>query len=194
MDLCLVGKILSSKAVNRETFRTQMPRILQAKKQVKIEVVGENIFILEFISPIDRRRTLMDGPWTFFQDLVIFKEPTGFQSTADMSFDEMPIWVQCHNVSFAFMQSNILHNIGSKIGKVLEVEAGADGMCAGRYARIRMMIDISKSLQQGIWVQPENSLEEICIILLYERLPNFCFECGKLGHVKRGCEEKGKEG
>lgn len=39
---------------------------LTRNKKVKIEVVSENIFILEFVTPIDRRRTLMDGPWTFF--------------------------------------------------------------------------------------------------------------------------------
>lgn len=50
-----------------------MLRILQAKKQVNIEVIGENMFLLEFASDIDRRRTLMDGPWNFFKDLVISK-------------------------------------------------------------------------------------------------------------------------
>lgn len=34
LESCLVGKVFSSKAVNRETFRTNMPRILQGKKAV----------------------------------------------------------------------------------------------------------------------------------------------------------------
>lgn len=33
LETCLVGKVFSSKTINRETFRIQMRRILQVKKQ-----------------------------------------------------------------------------------------------------------------------------------------------------------------
>lgn len=62
LESCLVCKIFSSKAVNRETFRAQMPRILQEKRPIQIEVIGENLFLLNFSSLIDRRHTLLDGP------------------------------------------------------------------------------------------------------------------------------------
>lgn len=41
LETYLVGKVFSPKSVNQETLRTQMPRILQLKKPVKIEVVGK---------------------------------------------------------------------------------------------------------------------------------------------------------
>lgn len=65
LESCLVGKVFSSKAVNRETFRIQMPRILQAKKSVNIELIGENLFRLDFQSLADLRHALWDGPWSF---------------------------------------------------------------------------------------------------------------------------------
>lgn len=99
----LVGKVFSSKMVNRDTFRFQMPRILEAKKQIDIEVIGENTFLLNFSSLLDRSHALLDGPWTFFKHLVIFKEPVGLQSSTDMVFDAMPVWVQCHNIPLAYM-------------------------------------------------------------------------------------------
>lgn len=141
LESCLVGKVFSSKAVNRETFRVQMPRILQAKKHEKIDVIGENLFQLDFLSEADRRHCLMDGPWSFFIDLVVFQIPTGFQKSIDMVFDEMPIWFQCHNVPLAFMNVPILRNIGSKHVRVLEVDSGEDGKCTGRYAFISIFKD-----------------------------------------------------
>lgn len=68
LELCLVGKVFSSKAVNGETFGTNMPRIFQAKKNVATEMVGENLFSLDLKSPIDKQRALTDGPWNFFKD------------------------------------------------------------------------------------------------------------------------------
>ncbi|XP_073153566.1 uncharacterized protein [Henckelia pumila] len=193
MESCLVAKVMSAKAVNRETFRAQMPRILQAKKQVIIEVIGENLFLLDFASLIDRRHALYDGPWTFFKDLVIFKAPLGLQKPNDMVFEEVPIWVQVHNIPIAFMHSKIIRNIAERLGRVLEIDSGEDGRCTGKFARVRVVLDFHKPLKQGIWITPENTTEEVCILLLYERLPNFCFMCGRLGHTLWHCEQKGEE-
>lgn len=132
----LGGEVFSTKAVNRDTFRTQMPRILQSKKAVKIEVIGENLFLLDFDSVVDKRYALDEGPWTFFKDLIIFQTPSCFQQAASMVFDEVPIWVQCHNLPLAYMHSSIIQNVGAKLGKVLEIESGEDGSCVGKYARI----------------------------------------------------------
>lgn len=92
------------------------------------------------------------------------------------------------------MNVDTIRTIGERIGQVLEVEAGEDGGCVGKYTRVRVSLDITKPLMQGIWVQPEQSQDEICIILVYERLPNFFFVCGRLGHVLKDCGEKDVDG
>lgn len=155
LESCLVAKVFSAKTVNRETFRIQMPRILQSKKALKVGVVGDNIFLLQFESLIDRRYAFDEGPWTFFKDLVIFKAPKGTQQAASIVFDELPIWVQCHNLPLAYMHSSILKNVGARLGKVIEVEAGEDGSCTGKYARIR--ISFSEGSEEDLTKENFNS-------------------------------------
>ncbi|XP_073067166.1 uncharacterized protein [Primulina eburnea] len=193
LESCLIGKVFTAKAVNRETFRTQMPRIIQAKKGINIEMVGDNLFSLDFNSKVDKKRALLDGPWNFFKDLVIFVEPQGLQNPADMVFEEVPLWVQLHNLPFAFMQADILRIVGEKIGKVIDVEAENSGLCVGKFARIRILKNISEPLLKGLYVTIPSSMEEACIVLIYEKLPNFCFGCGKLGHIMRDCEDGSKD-
>lgn len=74
-----VAKVVSARAINREAFRTQMPKILQASKHIEIEMVGDNIFLLDFNLQVDRKTSSLEGPWNFFKDLVIFKELSGLQ-------------------------------------------------------------------------------------------------------------------
>lgn len=188
-ERCLIGKVFSSKAVNRDIFRTHMPRILQAQKQIEIEAAGDNIFIFEFKSPIDRRRALFDGPWHFFKNLVLFQEPSGFQNASEVLFDEFSLWVQLHNLPVAFMHPNILRRLGEQIGKVEEVDVGEGGCYLGRFARIRVTRKLSLPLQKCLWVSTEEATDDIIIILVYEKLPDFCFACGRIGHVLRDCED-----
>lgn len=67
-----------------------------------------------------------------------------------MIFDEMSIWVQCHNIPLAFMHAPIIHSIGEHIGRVLEVEVGVEGRCKGKFARIKISLDLSKPLKQRV--------------------------------------------
>lgn len=78
--------------------------------------------------------------------------------------------------------------VGSNVGLVEEVDTKENGFTMGRYARIRVRIDISKPLKQFIRVSIHSEEDDICVILVYERLPDFCYRCGCIGHSFRVCE------
>lgn len=73
-----------------------------------------------------------------------------------MVFTDLDIWVQCHNVPLAFMHAPIISSIGDRIGRVFEVESGVEGRCKGMFARMKVSLDISKPLKQGVWVKSDN--------------------------------------
>lgn len=179
---CLVAKIFSTKAVNRETFVNHIPRILQAKNHIEIGFLGDNIFLLDFNSLQDRKRAIAGGPWNFFRDLIIFREPNGLNSPSMLNFDELSIWVQCYNIPLILMHKDFLEKVGSKIGKMEEVDIRDNGLAMGRYARIKVRIDITQPLKKHIRVQINQNYEEVIILLSYERLPDFCYKCGCIGH------------
>lgn len=68
------------------------------------------------------------------------------------------------------------------------MEAGVYGRCKRKFTRIKVSLDLSKSLKQ--MVQSENVVEDICILLLYKRLHNFCYLYGKLGHLQSDCDDQ----
>lgn len=62
---CLIGKVLHTRSVNTEGLRTALNQVWQTKKEVKIEKIGENIFIFKFGNEADKKRILAGGPWHF---------------------------------------------------------------------------------------------------------------------------------
>lgn len=166
-----------------------MPKIHQASKCIEVEMVGENIIIFYFKSITDRKRALCEGPWNFFKDVVIFKEPLGSLKPSEIVFEDVSIWVQFHNLPLAFMHPEVLRNIGGNIGTVIEVDTDDVGRCLVRFARICINRNIQQPLPKGLWISPEDGGKKNCILLLYERLPNFCFACGRIGHIVRDCAD-----
>ncbi|KAH7564851.1 hypothetical protein JRO89_XS09G0041000 [Xanthoceras sorbifolium] len=75
--------------------------------------------------------------------------------------------------------------LGDQIGSVREVDAGAFEDCLGKYIRVRVEIDIGKPLQRFLKVNLGSSAKDVVMLLSYERLPEYCFECGMMGHSIR---------
>lgn len=62
VDRCLVGKVLSTKKVNREAFKGLIEQICSPFGQVEVELFGDNIFMFYFSNSEDRNRVWNRGP------------------------------------------------------------------------------------------------------------------------------------
>ena len=113
MRACLLCKILTTKAIPRDVFRSQVPKLLQLVGSVNIEIVGSNTFILEFSSMVDRKRVLTNGPWNLFRNLMLFSEIRENTSVSDVTFSNLDLWVQVHNVPLSCMNMECAELIGN---------------------------------------------------------------------------------
>lgn len=193
VSLSLVGKVFSSKAVNRETLKTQLPRILQTTRNIEVEVTGDNRFIAVFATESDRRRAMYDGPWHFFQNLMVFKAAKGLQNPFDVEFEEFSVRAQLYNLPIACMDSDMVRRLGAQLGRVDEVDVSEGGFCLGKFARVRVTRHLDKPLQRYIGLSTGESGESGLVVVIYERLPDFCFACGRVTHVLRDCMDPGAD-
>ncbi|KAL5779834.1 hypothetical protein ACOSQ2_010571 [Xanthoceras sorbifolium] len=75
------------------------------------------------------------------------------------------------------------------IGRVVEVDPGSSGVYLGKFVRVRVLVYMGKPLKRVLRILMGEP-EEMCMVLLkYERLPNFCYFCAKVGHLVRECSD-----
>ncbi|KAK9190464.1 hypothetical protein WN943_019069 [Citrus x changshan-huyou] len=168
---CLVGKVLTNKSVNKEGLKIALQQAWQNKREVKVESVGDNVA------------------------LIVFTELKGIEDLAKQSFTHVSFWVQLQNVPIMCMDRRTISELGEAIGKVEEVETDANGDCMREVIRIRISIDITKPLMKILEFRQEDMTEEedIPVLIRYERLPDFCYCCGCLGHQYRECTRYEKQ-
>lgn len=59
---CLIGKILQTRSVPCEGLRAAMQQAWRTTKEMKVESIGDNIFIFKFASESEKKRALYGGP------------------------------------------------------------------------------------------------------------------------------------
>ncbi|KAK9989327.1 hypothetical protein SO802_029566 [Lithocarpus litseifolius] len=96
--------------------------------------------------------------------------------------------VQVWGLPFEFLFEEVGKEIGSKLSEVIEVDKRSWQADQAKFMRIRVNLPIHKSLTRGAHIT--NAKREIFwVTLKYERLPTFCFICGKLGHDDKHCTQ-----
>ncbi|KAL5799029.1 hypothetical protein ACOSQ2_003849 [Xanthoceras sorbifolium] len=114
------------------------------------------------------KRVLEGGPWSFDKNLLILKEADGYSCMTDQGFRFVPFWIQIYNLHLLCLNKESALFLGNQIGKFL---------------RVRILLDVSKPLKRGLRVNLSVNLENSTVLICYERLPNFCHYCGRLGHL-----------
>lgn len=112
-------------------------------------------------------------PWP--RDLVI----------EEVNFSGIKFWIQIHNVPLGVMTDGTARSIARRVGEVLEVE---DPIKVPRpYLRVRVKLDGQKPLYSGFY-EPRGGPKRRRICVKYERLREFCYRCGRIGHSCKFCQ------
>lgn len=164
LALCLVGKIMTTKLVNKWVFFDVMSMIWRVNGGVETEALEGNIFALHFKTAEDRQRILMGRPWYFDRAIVIFEEPTGTGDIRSMRFASARFWIQIHNVPLICMSEEIGFFLGKMIGEVREVDVET-GKGETRFLRVRTIIAAEEPLKRSLRVDILGSGEVTTMLL-----------------------------
>lgn len=106
---------------------------------------------------------------------------------SEVKFNSSPFWVQFHGLPLeAFDKENAVI-LGSEVGEVLMYEnPNIDGRINRAFIRVRCMINLDKPLEPGFMI-PRKEREPTKVTIKYERLQNFCYKCGRIGHDMKNC-------
>ncbi|KAL5851908.1 hypothetical protein ACOSQ3_007026 [Xanthoceras sorbifolium] len=77
--------------------------------------------------------------------------------------------------------------------EVEEIDTGDYGDCVGKFIRVRVLVDVEVPLKRGLRIDLGDTGGLSSVLICYERLPNFCYYCGKIGHLIRECPSYDKD-
>lgn len=100
----------------------------------------------------------------------------------------MNIWIQIHDLPVGFMSEIASKQLENFFGEFLEYDPKNSNSIWREYMRIRIQIDVRRSLRRKKKVNRKDG-SDFVVMCKYERLSEFCFYCGMLTHTKCFCRK-----
>ncbi|GAB2300566.1 hypothetical protein Dimus_038623 [Dionaea muscipula] len=174
---------------NFDAMKDTMRKAWRVSKEMRIVLVGSNIFQFIFSDEDLYRFVLSEGPWTFDNNLFVFKVWEPGLIVKEISFYSIDFWIQIWSLPMEFIKVEVGQAIGQGIGSLLEIDERAIALDQGRFIRTKVRIPLERPLMRGASVNC-GSRGNIWVDFRYERLSSLCFYCGILGHDERNCPRK----
>lgn len=185
----LVGKILSSKILNKIGVQKVIEKAWRTEEEFSISAWKDNIYAFGFKNEDDLCRIISKGPWSVMGSLLILRKWDQSKTFSDLDFSFSPFWIQIHGLPLGFLNPKAGMEIAKSLGEVITVEEPGERGKLANFLRVRIWVDITKPLKKGFFLRRAKE-EDIWISFKYERLSDFCYGCGIVGHSVNDCKEK----
>uniref|UniRef100_A0A7N2MAT8 DUF4283 domain-containing protein n=1 Tax=Quercus lobata TaxID=97700 RepID=A0A7N2MAT8_QUELO len=185
-SLSLIGKFLTCKPFNKRAALSTLRRAWGLDEGVQMVEVGSNLFQFKFKTEFEMERIIKSGPWSFDNQVLMVKRWKQGMTAGNVQFDSVALWVQIWGAPFDMASSTVAAKIGSRLGRVEEVEKRQKLETQNMFMRVKVAIPISKPIRRGGFIAGTDG-QRTWVTFRYERLPMFCHWCGLMGHDLKHC-------
>ncbi|KAL0012144.1 hypothetical protein SO802_007252 [Lithocarpus litseifolius] len=182
----IVARFFMKRRVNLEVVASTLMSAWKTELSFEVCDLGENKAIFLFKEETDMVRVLSNSLWSFDKYLLAVHKLEKKEQIQNISFDKASFWVQIHDLPARRMTREVGERIGRTLGEVKEVDVPTTDNLLGKYIRVHVRIDITQALGRGRLINFGGSTP-VWVAFKYERLPIFCYWCGKLNHDDKDC-------
>ncbi|KAK4255547.1 hypothetical protein QN277_008534 [Acacia crassicarpa] len=147
--------------------------------------VGNGFFVVKLTNKEDYMNALTGGPWMLFDHYLTVRPWEPFFNPWRAKIDKVAVWVRMPRLALEYYDKEALTWIGNRIGETLKIDFNTSCQLRGHYARICVLVDLSKQLMPGFTLDGEDYYVE------YEGLHGLCTNCGVYGHKVEQCKAGG---
>lgn len=182
----ILGKIVSEKAIHRNSIQNALSNIWCNPKGFRVEHIGDKLFHFFMDEQEDMKRIIRGNPWFFRNSWLIVHPWRRDIDAQSLEFRHAPIWIQLWGLPTQCRTKQMGIKIGSSIGTVLASEL-YEYPNKKLIIKIKVNLAISKPIKAGIYIGSAKDGAH-WIDFRYENLPQFCFACGLIGHTEANCK------
>ncbi|XP_016170429.1 uncharacterized protein LOC107613088 [Arachis ipaensis] len=152
--------------------------------------MGANTYLFNFKHEEYTIKIHGEGPWRVDEHILSLQWWRPELSFEKVCYNFIAIWVQVHAFPMEKLNKSNAEKIGASLRKLLEVEDPyVDENLLRNFLRVRVEVNALKQLKTGFWYKRNNGSYSWASFK-YERLYDYCYNCGRIGHDRRSYREE----
>ncbi|CAL1408236.1 unnamed protein product [Linum trigynum] len=160
-----------------------------------VVVLEADMGLLQFLfaDESDRERVLLRAPWIIKDHILMLREWAPVTPELYQELAWVPFWIQMWDIPSQCRTVKLGRRLAARLGE--EVDTGLFGTRGdlGYFVKARVRVNVELPLRTRLTASNPR-LGQFRVVLRYERLPLFCFNCGRIGHAERACRFPRHEG
>ncbi|XP_058746134.1 uncharacterized protein LOC131619008 [Vicia villosa] len=184
----LAGKLWTDNSFNSRAFTSTMISAWKLMNPVETQELNKNLFLFRFSTKRDLETVLRNGPWSFDRNLLVLVRISGEEQPSALNMHFGVFWVRIYELPLILRTEAMEKKIGGIIGDFEEMDQ-KEAHKNGWFLRVKVKMDLKQPLKRGTVVKFKD--KTLRVHFKYERLPTFCFVCGRIGHQLKDCEALG---
>ncbi|KAM2157361.1 hypothetical protein ACFX1R_042943 [Malus domestica] len=151
--------------------------------EVEVKWVHDNTFIITVHDESTTVKILRQLSWAVMKQNFSVKRWPPDLAIEEIQMALVPFWVQIRGVPLSLSTETNVRRLAKEIGDLVELD---DPVKARGFLRVRVEVNTKNPLAKGCWI-PRGNNKDSWIEFRYERLQDFCYRCGGIGHVNTEC-------
>ncbi|PWA64139.1 hypothetical protein CTI12_AA345860 [Artemisia annua] len=184
----MLGRVHTDRPYSFQRMKKALSAAWRPRRSVTFNELDSNMFLVHFDHYVDFKRVVEDGPWSFERNLVVLKSTENDELPTESDMSKVSFWIRLLNVPLSWRNKVSVGRIAAKLGDVMDVD-DAYFENQSKHIRAKVMINILSPLCRFVNVMNLQN-EKVRVYIQYEKLPNYCYWCGLLGHIEKECLTK----
>lgn len=184
-DLSVVARVHGGKKFNVDGFKVAMRRAWRCGS-FSLQRMADDMFQIFFGTQDTVDFVLSNGSWSFENTLVLVRSRINISTGPGVVWCKEFFWIHFTGLSrFCYIVDAGL-KLAKNFSDCQEFQLHEDKVLGSKFFKFRALVDLSKPLMHICSLTTLNALVHSGLFK-YERLPTFCFHCGRIGHRFRDC-------
>ncbi|XBI32127.1 hypothetical protein VPH35_055617 [Triticum aestivum] len=179
-------RVHTTKPFSHAALLTQMRNAWSAAQGVTFNIKGPNLFLIQCHCLGDWRKIMEGGSWLFRRAPVVIQEYDGFSDVKGYKLNKVPLWARVKGLPDGLTRRRELaEKVAAKVGDPpFTIVVNEGRINPSSTLRARVFVDVNEPLVRFV---PITLKEHKKFSVYYEKLPDFCFACGRMGHLADEC-------
>lgn len=141
--MCIVGRLLSEKAINSFALMDVMKRAWKPQQGFEPKEWSNNLFIFRFDSEADLNWVLANQPWHFEGHLFAIRQLRYTEQPSKVQINRASFWTRIYDIPTGCMNEAAAKSLAKRVGLLEAIDKSNE--LFGKFLRMKVEVDISQA-------------------------------------------------